>query len=739
MGSDRKRPRLSPQGDKAGNNPYLAHLNETNPYTGRSYSSRYYSILEVRKTLPVHRHREAIIKQVRKSPVVVLVGDTGSGKTTQVPQFLVEDGFTEDGGMIACTQPRRVAAISVARRVAQEMDVELGEEVGYTIRFEDRSGEATRLKHLTDGMLMREAMIDPDLKKYSVIILDEAHERTLNTDILLGLLKGLLKRRTDLRIVVMSATLDAGKFQQYFDDAPLFKVAGRMYPVEVLYSAEPEEDYVEAAIRTVLEIHANEGPGDILVFLTGEDEIEEACRMISEKASGLRGCPNLQVMPLYSTLQQHRQNAVFDPAPPDTRKVICSTNIAETSVTIDGIVYVVDPGFSKQKVYSPRICVESLLVSPISRASANQRSGRAGRTRPGKCYRLYTEESYKNDLAESSHPEILTCNLGGVVLQMKMLKIDDLVHFDFIEPPDPERMIRALELLNYLDALDDEGDLTDTGRLMAHFPLEPELSKLLISAPKFKCSNEILSIVALLSAGKSVFQRPKERRREADRKKDQFVQPEGDHLTLLNVYHAYKANENRAQQFCWDNYLDGRALRSADNIRGQLENIMKRNGLPLVSTDFDSPLYCDNIRQALISGYFMHIAYKSNYGKRVYVTAREHQKVAFHPSCALKYRPDFVLFHEFVLTKEHFIRTVTSVKGKWLAEIAPKYFSSVKFPPGLLERVLRKSGKKSRNRRNGISEGEVNGYDERPNDVAGKRKRSKSGKRKNRGFTDVDR
>eukprot|EP00172_Hildenbrandia_rubra_P002223 Plantae.Rhodophyta-Hildenbrandia_rubra.ctg29237.p1 GENE.Plantae.Rhodophyta-Hildenbrandia_rubra.ctg29237~~Plantae.Rhodophyta-Hildenbrandia_rubra.ctg29237.p1 ORF type:complete len:725 (+),score=102.98 Plantae.Rhodophyta-Hildenbrandia_rubra.ctg29237:133-2307(+) len=689
MDGERKRRRLHSSAEQAPANPYLAH-HSLNPFTGHPYTSRYYSILEVRKTLPVHRHREDIIAKVRASPVIILVGDTGSGKTTQVPQFLVEDGYTEDGRLVACTQPRRVAALSVAKRVSEEMDVVLGDEVGYSIRFEDRSSNRTKLKYLTDGMLLREAMVDPELSRYAVIILDEAHERTLNTDILLGLLKGLITRRQDLRIVVMSATLDAGKFQAYFNDAPLFEVAGRMYPVEILYSPEPETDYVQAAVRTVIEIHLHEPAGDILVFLTGEDEIEESCRLIEDKCHATPGSGPVMAMPLYSSLQQHRQNQVFDPAPPGVRKIICSTNIAETSVTIDGIVYVVDPGYSKQKVYNPRVCMESLLVSAISRASASQRCGRAGRTKPGKCYRLYTEESYKTEMQESSYPEILTSNLGNVVLQLVTLGIEDLVHFDFIEPPDPERLMRALELLNYLGALDDEGDLTRTGEMMAQFPLEPELSKLLITAPQFGCSNEILSLVALLNVGKPIFQRPKDRRREADRAKEKFVHPDGDHLSLLNAYHAYKQAGPNAQQFCWSNFLDGRALKTVDNIRGQLENIMRRNGLELVSTDFNSPFYFDNIRRALISGYFMQIACKDPKTKRVYLTARDDQRVTFHPSCGLKYYPEFVLFHEFVLTQTYFIRTVTTVKSAWLVEIAPKYFKSSTFPPGVMRKALLK-------------------------------------------------
>ena len=380
--------------------------------------------------------RKDFLEMLGAHQTVILVGETGSGKTTQIAQFIAEAGYCRDGRQVACTQPRRVAAMSVARRVAEEMDVSLGEEVGYSIRFEECTGPRTIVKFATDGMLLREAMTDPLLARYSVIILDEAHERTLATDILFGLLKEVLRKRADLKLVVMSATLEAEKFQSYFLDAPLIKVPGRLFPVEIFYTQEPERDYLEAAVRTVVQIHEVEPPGDVLVFLTGEEEIEDACRKIRDAVDQLgpaRAGP-IKVYPLYSTLPPAQQQKIFEKAPPplqpggkEGRKVIVSTNIAETSLTIDGIVYVIDPGFAKQKVYNPRVRVESLLVSPISQASARQRAGRAGRTKPGKCFRLYTETSFQKDLQEQTYPEILRSNLGSVVLQLKKLKIDDLV------------------------------------------------------------------------------------------------------------------------------------------------------------------------------------------------------------------------------------------------------------------------------------------------------------------------
>lgn len=696
-------------------NPYLAHLNmdgandfkspldemerhnttalqaakaedsDINPWTGKPHSENYFKILRTRRDLPVSKQREEFLELYHKTQILVFVGETGSGKTTQIPQYVLYDEMPhQTGKLIACTQPRRVAAMSVAQRVANELDVELGQEVGYSIRFENRTGPKTLLKYMTDGQLLREAMHDPNMNRYSCIILDEAHERTLATDILMALLKEIAHRRNDLKIIVMSATLDAQKFQSYFSlrkedpPAPLLAVPGRTHPVEIFYTPEPERDYVEAAVRTVLQIHAVEPEGDILLFLTGEEEIEDACRRISLEVDDMvreSDAGPLAIYPLYGTLPPHQQQKIFDKAPEPFRKggrpgrkCIVATNIAETSLTIDGIVYVVDPGFSKQKIYNPRSRVESLLVSPISKASAQQRAGRAGRTRPGKCFRLYTEKAFKKELIEQTYPEILRSNLSNTILELKKLGVEDLVHFDFMDPPAPETMMRALEELNYLACLDDDGGLTKLGSLASEFPLDPALAVMLISSPEFYCSNEILSITSLLSVPQ-IWIRPNNNRKRADEMKAQFAHPDGDHLTLLNAYHAYKGAEQNGEdvkKWCHEHFLSFRHLSSADNVRAQLKRIMETHEIELVSTPFNNKDYYTNIRRALLAGFFMQVAMRESSNSKIYKTVKDDQMVMIHPSTVVSSPYDWVVYNEFVLTTKQYIRTVTNVRPEWL-------------------------------------------------------------------------
>ena len=667
---------------------------DLNPWTGQPHSQQYFRILKVRRDLPVHKQRQEFLDMYHSSQILVFVGETGSGKTTQIPQYVLHDELPQfNKKMVACTQPRRVAAMSVAQRVANELDVELGEEVGYSIRFENMTSSKTLLKYMTDGQLLRESMHDPNMSRYSCIILDEAHERTLATDILMALLKEIADRRKDLKIIIMSATLDAQKFQKYFNNAPLLAVPGRTHPVEIFYTPEAEKDYVEAAVRTVLQIHASEPEGDVLLFLTGEEEIEDACRRISLEVDEMireSDVGPMMVYPLYGTLPPAQQQRIFDKPPAPLRKggrpgrkCIVATNIAETSLTIDGIVYVVDPGFSKQKIYNPRTRVESLLVSPISKASAQQRAGRAGRTRPGKCFRLYTEKAFKKELIEQTYPEILRSNLANTVLELKKLGVTDLVHFDLMDPPAPETMMRALEELNYLACLDDDGELTTLGGLASILPLDPALAVMLISSPEFYCSNEILSITSLLSVPQ-IFVRPANNRKRADEMKQQFAHPDGDHLTLLNAYHAFKGAENGGEdvkRWCHEHFLSYRHLNSADNVRAQLKRIMETHDLELMSTPFGDKNYYTNIRRALLSGFFMQVAMREGSGSKIYKTIKDDQLVMIHPGTVLQNPYDWVVYNEFVLTSKQYVRTVTNIRPEWLlvSALLPALFFSPHF------------------------------------------------------------
>ncbi|KAK5580489.1 hypothetical protein RB653_000508 [Dictyostelium firmibasis] len=626
------------------------------------------TIQEVRKSLPVYPYREELIEAVREYQVLIIVGETGSGKTTQIPQYLHEAGFSKTG-KIGCTQPRRVAAMSVAARVAEEVGCKLGNEVGYSIRFEDCTSQKTVLQYMTDGMLVREFLTAPDLASYSVLIIDEAHERTLHTDILFGLLKDITRFRPDLKLLISSATMDAERFSEYFDGAPTFNIPGRKYEVSTHYTQAPEADYLDAAVVTVLQIHITEPLGDILVFLTGQEEVDQAAEMLQTRTRGLgTKIKELIITRIYSTLPTDLQAKIFEPTPPNARKVVLATNIAETSLTIDGIIYVIDPGFCKQKMFNPRTGMESLVITPVSKASANQRKGRAGRVAPGKCFRLFTAWAFDNELEENTIPEIQRTNLGNVVLLLKSMGINDLMNFNFMDPPPAQTLIAALEQLYALGALNDRGQLTKLGRKMAEFPVDPQLSKMIIASEKYKCSEEILTICAMLSVGNTIFYRPKDKAFAADAARKLFFHPQGDHLTLMNVFNQWRES-GYAIQWCFENFIQHRSMKRAQDVRDQLELLLERVEIPLISNVDDT----DSIRKCIASGFFYNSAKLEKSG--LFRTTKHNQSVQIHPSsCLFQSPPKWVVYHELVLTTKEFMRQVVEIQSSWLHEIAPHIY-----------------------------------------------------------------
>nr|CAD1834687.1 unnamed protein product [Ananas comosus var. bracteatus] len=645
-------------------------------------------ILQQRKSLPVASVEKRIVEEVKKNDTLIVVGETGSGKTTQLPQFLYNAGFCHDGRVIGITQPRRVAAVTVAKRVAEECNVELGQKVGYSIRFEDVTSSSTRIKYMTDGLLLREALLDAYLSRYSIIIVDEAHERTVHTDVLLGLLKNVQLARsnsivkqhncgdvdndtqnhnqtstlracqalkcTPLKLIIMSASLDARGFLEYFGGAKAVYVQGRQYPVEILYTYQPEKDYPDATLITIFQIHIEEGPGDILAFLTGQEEIESMDRLIHERVRQLpEGSNKLITAPIHSSLPSEQQMNVFKPAPSGFRKVILATNIAETSVTIPAIKYVIDPGWVKVRSYNPVTGMESLTISEISKAQALQRSGRAGREGPGKCFRLYTESAF-SELKDSTVPEIKRTAI-----------------------------VKSLEQLLLQGALTDDCKLSDpVGHQMARLPLDPMYSKALIVASEFKCLEEMLIAVSMLSV-ESIFYSPRDKMEEANAAKKRFSSPEGDHIALVNVYRASaeclekrnnakmkeKAVEKALNKWCRENFINYRALRHARDVHracrayGPCSVIMWGRHA--------------SIPQMLTASFFLNVARREP--DRSYRTTASGQSVHIHPSSVLseiKPKPDCIIFNELVYTTQNYVRNVTRIDPLWLPELAPQYYAA---------------------------------------------------------------
>ncbi|KAJ2446490.1 hypothetical protein GGF42_005678, partial [Coemansia sp. RSA 2424] len=640
-----------------------------------------------------------LLYAIENHSVVIVVGEPGSGKSTQLPQYLYEAGWAANGKTIGCTQPRRIAAAMLAQRVSQEMGVDLGTTVGYSVRFSDAfSPETTRIKYLTDGTLIRECLADPLLSAYSVVMVDEAQDRSIATDMLLALLKKILrKRKNDLRVVISSASLDAERFKAYFDSsdgiasaitadastlgsATIMSISGRLFPVDAHYLAAPCENYLTAAIETVLKIHASEPAGDILVFLPGKDDISQALADTHDLVHKDSQLESMLLLPLSVGLTPEEQRKVFEPASVGKRKIVFATNVAETSVTIDGIVYVVDCGFVKQRVFDPVTGTDKLVTEPISKSSAAQRAGRAGRTRAGKVYRLYTHEAYKSGLfLRHDVPEVCRLSLAPMVLTLMALGVNNLVRFDYFQSPPPELLSQALEHLASLGALEPQRAVLtpEFGIYLAELPLDPKLGACLLNAAqKFACVREAMAAVAMLAIGDGPFVVPSGQRAEAEADKRDFMVREGDVLTFVNVLVAYQETPTKLRpQWCRLHFLNSRTLEQAYRVSRQLESYLHRMGYSRelrqsCGQDFS------RLQKCLVSGLFANAAKLEADGS--YRLFRGGPSLWVHPSSVLfpeTAKPQFVVFAEAMETTKLYMRGITSIDSSWLAEVAPHYYS----------------------------------------------------------------
>jgi HrpA-like RNA helicase len=568
------------------------------------------------------------------------------------------DSLRFSSGAIAITQPRRVSACSLARRVAFERRGDVGREVGYNVRFDNKSTPRTKIKYLTDGMLLREILADPSLSSYSVVILDEIHERTVQTDLLIGLLKTLQSQRP-LKLVLMSATLHCQLFVQFFHNPPIIQVAGRMFPVDVLYLDQPESDYVDACYISIIQLNIDlELPGDFLVFMTGQEEIEELSNRLTSKSPD----PPLHVLPLFAALPMLQQQQIFDSPPAGHRKVILSTNIAETSVTIPGIKYVIDSGLVKIKSFNPVTGVEVLGASPVAKAQALQRAGRAGRESPGICFRLYTESSFL-ELSDSPIAEIRRSDLSSIVIQLFAMGVDNPLKFEFLERPPLQLLQAALQTVFGLGALDDSGKLTDDGKTMANFPLGPRMTKVLLRAASEGCGGCALSLLAMLSC-ENLFVSPGDARKRARKQHELFVDATGDHLTLVRVFDAFQNAVNK-HQFCIKHFFSHRALEYAINVRKQLEEVAIEMGIPTTENEEDEGRP-DRLRKCIAEVFHENVAQLVVAGE--YQCLEDGTKIHIHPSSfAFNRGKPYIVFSERVKTKRLYAR--------WVTEVDPSMFN----------------------------------------------------------------
>ncbi|KAK9432455.1 P-loop containing nucleoside triphosphate hydrolase protein [Lipomyces doorenjongii] len=631
--------------------------------------------------LPISEVRTDLEKKFSRNHVTILVGETGSGKSTQVPQFIL--GLNNGKEKIAVTQPRRVAAINLAKRVADETKTTLGQDVGYTVRFQNMSSAKTKIKYLTDGMLLRELLLRTNLDQYTTIILDEAHERTIITDLLMGFLKTLLQRRKNLRLIVMSATIDADKFSRFFDGAEVLYVQGRRFPVQRYYLSKPVEDIVDATVRTAIQIHASEPMGDILAFLAGQEDIDKAVDMLNDMIQSLpKGVPDLIALPLYAALPPQQQLKVFEKVAGNKRKIIIATNIAETSLTISGVRYVIDGGTHKVKVWRHDLGLDSLLTMPISKSNAAQRMGRAGREAAGKCYRLYTETDYYG-LKSQSEPEIERCDVAFPILTLKLAGVSDVLGWNWLERPSKAAIMSALMQLYALKALDDEGQITELGKKMAVLPLPPHLSAVLLDAHQKGIADPVLDIVSCLSIENLIMNPHPDKRDEVYEKRLPFITASGgmgDLVVLRNYVQHYRRlpSSSDRKEWCKEVYISYRAMSNVEDIRNQLESYLKAESTNIHSEDksvqLSPSVLNEQIIQCFLTGFLANTAL-SLPGK-MYRTIAGGQTINIHPSSSVFGKNvDAIMYTEYIFTTKAYARNVSPIDLEWLQRIAPHFLS----------------------------------------------------------------
>eukprot|EP01129_Flabellula_baltica_P016049 TRINITY_DN8387_c0_g1_i1.p1 TRINITY_DN8387_c0_g1~~TRINITY_DN8387_c0_g1_i1.p1 ORF type:complete len:668 (-),score=121.64 TRINITY_DN8387_c0_g1_i1:32-2035(-) len=639
-------------------------------------------LLSFREQLPIYGAKDILEKEFRENRRLILIGETGSGKTTQVPQFM-HALFSHPRKGIAVTQPRRLAAMSVAMRVADEMGVEIGTTVGYHVRFSKQTGPETRINFLTDGMLLREAMLDKNLKKYHTIVIDEAHERSLSTDILFGVLKEIMERRQDLRLVIMSATLDAEIFEDYFQAKVLY-VQGRQFPVSIYYTLAPEPNYIDAIFITIMQIHMDDNDGDVLVFITGREDIFKLEMLLKNKAEEIKNAElkKLQIIPLYGGLSNSQQQKVFKPTPEGCRKIVLATNIAETSVTVPNITYVIDSGLVKAKVYNEKIGMEMLTVIPVSKAQAKQRAGRAGRTHSGFCYRVYTEQTF-NSLNITPIPEIKRANLALTILNLKKVGIDNIRDFQFLERPPISAIKRAFRQLLFLGAMDSNTELTELGDKMSLLPLDPAYSKVLILSKEYRCTNEIMIILSMIATENIFLEIFRE---NGERPEDVFKSEYGDHIMYLRIFNSFE--KTKSKEWCNAHSINYMSMKRAHNTRLQLIDYWKDSfGWDIEScSDEDDPEAngYEAIRKCFTAGFFSNIAMKQPSG--AYEGLIQKKKIHIHPtSCLFRDKPDTIVFNDLIFTTKEYMRDIMTIDRDWIADLYPEYLSTSSSMP---KRVL---------------------------------------------------